>query len=162
MKVKLGNQNIVILCRTFLLASPTSCDSQSQSNKENRVVHTKTNSKLLKFTTSIRSFLEDNKRNIWFGSDREGVCLLHNGKFQYFTTENGLSHNQVRNIYEDKNGVICFECGKGLSIYDGQKMSIYKERNYDSTKQWKLGDKDIWFKGDEIEGYNKFEKDTTQ
>ncbi len=82
MKVKLGNQNIVILCRTFLLASPTSCDSQSQSNKENRVVHTKTNSKLLKFTTSIRSFLEDNKRNIWFGSDREGVCLLHNGKFQ--------------------------------------------------------------------------------
>ena len=158
MKVKLGNQNIFILCWTFLLAVPISCDSQSQSNKENRIVQTKTDSKLLKFTTSVRSFLEDSKGNIWFGSDKEGVCLFHNGKFQYFTTENGLSHNQVRNIYEDKNGVIWFECGKGLSIYDGQKMSIYKERNYDSTKQWKLGDKDIWFKGDEIEGYNKFEK----
>jgi ligand-binding sensor domain-containing protein len=77
------------------------------------------------------------------GSGNEGVCLLHNGEFQYFTTENGLSDNQVRNIYEDGNGMIWFECGKGLSIYDGQKISIYKERNYDSTRQWKLVDKDI-------------------
>jgi hypothetical protein len=38
----------------------------------------------------------------------------------------------------NKNGVIWFECGKGLSIYDGKKISIYKERNYDS-KQWKIG-----------------------
>ncbi|WP_181182463.1 ligand-binding sensor domain-containing protein [Sphingobacterium lumbrici] len=156
--MKLGNQNIFILYWTFLLSVTISCNSQSQSNKENQVGQTKTDSKLLKFTTGVRSFLEDSKGNIWFGSDKEGVCLLHNGRFQYFTTENGLSHNQVRNIYEDKNGAIWFECGKGLSIYDGQKMSMYKERNYDSTTQWKLGDKDIWFKGDEIEGYNELEK----
>ncbi|MGJ7031587.1 ligand-binding sensor domain-containing protein [Niabella hirudinis] len=158
MKVILGNQNIFILCWTFLLAITISCGSQSQSNKENREVQTKTDSKLLKYTTGIRSFLEDSKGNIWFGSDKEGVCLLYNGKFQYFTTENGLSNNQVRNIYEDKNGIIWFECGRGLSIYDGQKMSIYKERNYDSTTKWKLGDKDIWLKGDELDGYNQLEK----
>ena len=157
MKVKLDNQKIFILYCTFLIIV-NSCSNQSQSNKENQIVQTKTDSKLLKYTTGVRSFLEDSKGNIWFGSGNEGVCLLQNGKFQYFTTENGLSHNQVRNIYEDKNGIIWFECGKGLSIYDGQKISIYKERNYDSTKQWKLADKDIWFKSDEIEGYNKLEK----
>ena len=132
MKVKLGNQNIFILCWTFLMAVTISCNSQSQSNKENQIVHSKNDSKRLKYTTGVRSILEDSKGNIWFGSYNEGVCLLHNGELQYFTTENGLSNNQVRSIYEDKNGIIWFECGEGLSIYDGQKMTIYKERNYNS------------------------------
>lgn len=157
MKVKLGNQNIFILCWTFLVAITISCNSQSQSNKENQIVDSKIDITMLKYTTGVRSILEDSKGNIWFGSGNEGVCLLHNGEFQYFTTENGLSNNQVRSIYEDKNGIIWFECGKGLSIYDGQKMTIYKERNYDSTKQWKLSDSDLWFKGDETAGYNKLE-----
>lgn len=157
MKVKSHKQKIFIIFFTILIVATISCNNQRKSNKENQIIHTKTDSKLLKYTTGVRAFLEDSKGNIWFGSFNEGVCLLQNGKFQYFTTENGLSHNQVRNIYEDKNGIIWFECGKGLSIYDGKKISIYKERNYDSTKQWKLADSDLWFKGDEIEGYNKLE-----
>ena len=159
MKVKSDRQNIFILCCTFLIVVTISCINQSQSNKENQIVQTKTDSKLLKYTTGVRSILEDSKGNIWFGSYNEGVCLLHNGELQYFTTENGLSDNQVRSIYEDKNGIIWFECGKGLSIYDGQKMTIYKERNYNSKNEWKLTDSDLWFKGDETVGYNKLEGD---
>jgi ligand-binding sensor domain-containing protein len=158
MKVKLDNQNIFILCLTFLITVTISCNTQSQSKKENQIVQTKTDSKLLKYTTGVRSILEDSKGNTWFGSYNEGVCLLHSGEFQYFTTENGLCDNQVRNIYEDKSGIIWFECGRGLSIYDGKKMTIYKERNYDSTKEWKLSDSDLWFKGDETVGYNKLER----
>jgi len=158
MRVKLDSQNIFILYCAFLIVITNSCNNQNQSNKENQIVHSKIDCKKLKYTSGVRSFLEDSKGNVWFGSVNEGVCLLQNGKFKYFTTENGLSNNQVRNIYEDKNGIIWFECGRGLSIYDGRKMSIFKERNYDSTRQWKLGDKDIWFKGDELEGYNKLEK----
>jgi len=158
MKVKSDRQNIYILCWTFLMAATISCNSQSQSNKENQIVHSKDDSPRLKYTTGVRSILEDSKGNIWFGSYNEGVCLLHNGELQYFTIENGLSDNQVRSIYEDKNGIIWFECGRGLSTYDGKEMAIYKERNYDSTKQWKLSASDIWFKGDETVGYNKLEK----
>jgi ligand-binding sensor domain-containing protein len=134
----------------LLFVFHTSC-GQNQTNSPH-------DSNRLKYTTAVRSILEDSKGNIWFGSYNEGACLLHNGKFQYFTTENGLRNNQVRNIYEDKNGIIWFECGQGLSMYDGQKMTIYKERNYDSTKQWKLAGSDIWFKGDETMGYNKLEQ----
>jgi ligand-binding sensor domain-containing protein len=112
----------------------------------------------LKYTSGVRSILEDSKGNIWFGSYNEGVCLLQNGNFQYFTIENGLSDNQVRSIYEDKNGTIWFECGMGISVYDGQKMTVYKERNYDAINEWKLTDSDLWFKGDETVGYNKLEK----
>jgi len=73
-----------------------------------------------------------------------------------------LSHNDGKKldlsfIYEDKNGIIWFECGRGLSTYDGKKITIYKERNYNSKNEWKLNDSDLWFKGDETEGYTKLE-----
>jgi ligand-binding sensor domain-containing protein len=154
MKVKLDNQNIFMLC-TFLIAVTISC--QSQSNKEDQLVHSKIDTPRLKYTTGVRSILEDSKGNTWFGSYNEGVCLLQNGRLQYFTTESGLGNNQVRSIYEDKNGMIWFECGFGLSRYDGKEMTIYNERNYDSKNGWKFNDRDLWFKGDETAGYNKLE-----
>jgi ligand-binding sensor domain-containing protein len=157
MKVKLNSLNIFILYCTFLIAVTISCSNQSQSTKENQIVHSKIDTTKLKYMTGVRSILEDSKGNIWFGSYNEGVCLLHNGELQYFTTENGLSDNQIRNIYEDKNGIIWFECGIGLSTYDGQKMTIYKVRNYNSKNEWKLMNSDLWFKGDETVGYNKLE-----
>ena len=144
MRVKLKWKNIFIFCCTFLIVLTISCNKQSALR--------------LKYTTGVRSILEDSKGNIWFGSYSEGVCLLHDGKLRYFTTKNGLSDNQVRNIYEDRNGLIWFECGRGLSTYDGNKMTIYKKRNYDSKNEWKSNRNDLWFKGDQIEGYNKLEK----
>lgn len=147
-------RDISILC-TFLITVTTSC--QSQSNKENQIVHSKDDNIRLKYKTGVRSILEDSKGNIWFGSYNEGVCLLHNGKLQYITTENGLSNNQVRSIYEDENGMIWFECGRGLSTYDGKEITIYTERNYNAKNDWKINEYDLWFKGDEPSGYNKLE-----
>ena len=158
MKVNLDIKNIFILCWTFLIAVTISCNTQSQSNKQNQIVHSKIDTTRLKYTKGVCSILEDSKGNIWFGSYNEGVCLLHKGHLQYFTTENGLSDNQVRSIYEDKNGIIWFECGIGLSIYDDEKMTVFRERNYDSTKHLKLSDTDLWFKSDESIGNSKFEK----
>ena len=156
MKIKLHKQNIFNVLYTFFIVVTISCNNQNKSNQI-QTIENKTDSIRLKYTSGIRSILEDSKGNIWFGSYNEGVSLLHNGKFIYFTTKNGLSHNQVRNIYEDKNGIIWFECGKGLSTYDGDKMTIYKERNYNSKNEWKLNANDLWFKGDAIEAYNKLE-----
>lgn len=165
MKVRSDRQYIFILCCTFLIIATISCNKKSQSNKENQIeaknniqpIESKIDAIRLKYTTGVRSILEDSKGNIWFGSHQEGVCLLHNGELQYFTIENGLSDNQVRNIYEDENGIIWFECGKGLSRYDGQQITNYKERNYNSRNEWKLNESDLWFKGDETAGYNKLE-----
>ena len=127
-------------------------------NNSQPLYHHSIDSLRLKYTTGIRSILEDSKGNTWLGSYNEGVCLLHNGTMQYFSTENGLSNNQVRSIYEDKNGIIWFECGTGLSTYDGQKMAVYKKRNYTSKDKWPLPGSDLWFKGDESVGYNALEK----
>ena len=88
MKVNSDRQNTFILCCTFLIAVTISCINQSESNKENQIVQAKNNtqpieSKIdttrLKYTSAVRSILEDSKGNIWFGSYNEGVCLLHMG-----------------------------------------------------------------------------------
>lgn len=138
------------------MAVTLSCNSQS--NKKTESNHSKIDTTKLNYKTGVRSILEDSKGNIWFGSYSEGVCLLQNGKLQYFTTENGLSDNQVRSIYEDKNGIIWFECGIGLSIYNDDKMTVFRERNYESTKQLKLSDNDLWFKSDASMGNSTLEK----
>ena len=158
MKLKFISQNTFIFCSTLLMAVTMSCNSQSQSNKKDQSVQSKIETTKLSYKTGVRSILEDSKGNIWFGSYSEGVCLLQNGKFQYFTTQNGLSDNQIRSIYEDKNGIIWFECGIGLSIYDNEKMSVFRERNYDSPKQLKLSDNDLWFKSDASMGNSTLEK----
>ena len=117
MKLKFMYQSNYILCLTLLLAVTLSCDSQSQSTRENQSLQAKIDTPKLTYKTGVRAILEDSKGNIWFGSYNEGVCLLQNGKLEYFTTHNGLSDNQVRTIYEDKNGIIWLECGVGISIY---------------------------------------------
>ena len=159
MKVTLNNQNIFILCLTVLLTVTFSCNSKSQSNIEIKTVQDGTEKNFLKYTSGVCSILEDSKGNTWFASYNEGVCLLQNGKFNYFTTENGLSNNQVRNIYEDKNGIIWFESGGGLSTYDGQKMNIYKKRNFSAENKWHLNSSDLWFKSDPIQGYSNRQGD---
>lgn len=122
-------------------------------------IENKTDTIRLKYTTGIRAFLEDSKGNTWFGSYNEGACMLHNGKLRYFTTANGLSDNQVRNIYEDANGIIWFECGRGLSTYNGQQMFIYRDRNYGAKNKWELSGTDLWFKSDPLADYNSREGD---
>ncbi len=144
MKVELKLKKVFILYYALLSAVVTSCDNQDAIR--------------LKYTTGIRSILQDSKGGSWFGSYGEGVCLLYKGKLHYFTMQNGLSDNQVRSIYEDKSGAVWFECGRGVSVYNGKEMRVYKERDYNSKKQWKLTENDLWFKGDETEGYNKLEE----
>lgn len=161
MKVKLDRPYVFGVCCLFLVGI-VSCHHQSQTNqtKDNtQPIENDLGTVRLKYSNGIRSILEDSKGNIWFGSHSEGVGMLREGRLYYFTTENGLSHNQVRNMYEDANGIVWFECGKGLSTYDGQHMTIYTAKSYNSKSEWKIKNRDLYFKGDEMEAYNKLEGD---
>ena len=108
----------------------------------------------LKFTTGIRSILEDRKGNIWFGSHNEGVARFDGETFTYFTTANGLTHPQVRSMREDVKGTIWFEGGQGLSTYDGLLITPQRERSFDSKHHWQMNPHDLWFKGEEEIDYN--------
>ena len=116
----------------------------------------------LRFTTAVRSIFEDSKGNYWFGSWMEGVCRFDGENFTYFTEEEGLSHNQVRDIQEDEQGNIWFATGRGISSYDGVKITI--QASADELKsiqsletQWQMKPTDLWF-NIEIEGNGEVAK----
>lgn len=156
----------LIICYMMLMILGVSCTGQGQSeydekmrNKDNAPsAESKVDTSFrLKFTTGVRSILEDSKGNFWFGSHREGVCLFDGAQLTYFTVEDGLSDNQVRSIFEGPDGNIWFEGGEGISKYDGNKITTVTKRDYSRKAEWEIGLNDLWFKGDEEAGFNEME-----
>ena len=115
----------------------------------------------LKFTSMVRSILEDSKGNFWFGSDREGVCRFDGKSFTYFDTRNGLCHNQIRTIQEDEAGKIWFATGFGVCAYDGEQFTTFTDHlpisNIINAAGWKKGAKDLWFNGEQHGGIYRYD-----
>lgn len=112
----------------------------------------------LAFSSGVRSILQDNKGNYWFGSHSDGVAFYDGKSYEYFTTENGLSDNQVRTIQEDENGIIWFGTAKGISSYDGTKITSYTPSMDNSAQHdWSILDADQWFTAGTHEGVIRYD-----
>lgn len=107
----------------------------------------KNNTDTLKFTSGIRSILQDSRGDYWIGSHNEGVCRFNGESFEYFDTEDGLSDNQVRTIQEDQYGTIWFGTADGVSNFDGKQINSFapKSFNLKIEKDWALSSTDLWF-----------------
>ncbi|MFV8325850.1 hybrid sensor histidine kinase/response regulator transcription factor [Flavobacterium sp. ZS1P14] len=60
------------------------------------------------------------------------ICLItfyysnaQNIKFEHYTDNNGLSHNSVRHIVQDKKGFLWFGTFSGLNRFDGYQFKTY-------------------------------------
>ncbi len=129
------------------LVGATSCTPKPVVTKSERNDSATNPPPQLGFVT-VRSILEDSKGNYWFGSWNEGVARFDGKSLTYFTMEDGLSDNQIRSIREDRNGVVWFEGGFGISGFDGEKIITPTSKNYSSKDAWKLEAGDLWFKED--------------
>jgi hypothetical protein len=78
----------------------------------------------------------DSQGNIWFGTElgsgqqgEDGGAWLFTGKtFSRFTTKDGLIHNGVFTILQDRRGNYWFGTRNiGLSMFDGNKFTTYSE-----------------------------------
>lgn len=155
---------LVVCCTSFFVVILTSCEKQPPAtagnpdevvsnetpfNQDNRHTH-------IKFTSMVRAIFEDSKGNFWFGSDLEGVCRYDGETFRYFTTDDGLSHNQIRTIQEDKDGFIWFATGNGVSRYNGKVFTTHTSESsltsgFNAASDQKIASSDLWFNG-ELEG----------
>lgn len=112
----------------------------------------------LKFTSGIRSMLQDSRGNYWFGSDQEGVCKFDGTTFKYYTPENGFCGKQVIYIQEDDTGLIWFGTSSGLCSFDGKKFTAVAGRevsasNHSVDKKFpslEIKATDLWFPGNNI------------
>lgn len=144
---------ILILTLNFSCVEKKSTDRET--NSQELVSNLKTDT--LKFTSGIRAIFQDSKGNYWFGSHNEGVSLYNGKSFEYFTTNEGLSDNQIRSIKEDKNGDIWFGTANGISVYDKGKFTNYPFKNNKPIFDWKETNGDLWFYAGEEDGINCFD-----
>lgn len=75
----------------------------------------------------INAVLEDSRGRLWACTYGNGVVMLDGEKIVNYTDKNGLVHNSVYCIYEDKAGVLWFGTSRGISRYDGVSWKTYAQ-----------------------------------
>ncbi|MGB0981984.1 MAG: ligand-binding sensor domain-containing protein [Winogradskyella sp.] len=134
---------LVLISSIFL-----SCNVQVKNEQkiaENKV--TKLGKSVLQIDNKIWVIFQDSKQNYWFGSNGKGIYKFDGKKITQFTTNDGLVHNQIRGIQEDKQGNLYIETHNGISKYNGTEFITLKPIK-SLKNEWKLEPNDLWF------GYN--------
>src|SRR5665648_965095 len=66
-----------------------------------------------------------------FSSD--GIGVVNNLNFDFYSQENGLSNNLIHCILQDKKGWMWFGTSQGVCRFDGYKFTVFKNDPEDST-----------------------------
>ena len=140
--------NIKIILLIFVSSSILSCNGQVKS--EQKQAETKIleiGRTVFEIDNRIWKIFQDTKGNYWFGSNGNGIYKFDQKTLKQFTTIDGLVHNQIRGIQEDKSGNLYFETSNGINKFDGQKFTTLTPIK-SLQNEWKLEPNDLWF------GYN--------
>jgi len=71
------------------------------------------------------SITEDREGNLWFSSYYQGLVRLAEGKFTVYATDEGLNHDVVHSLIEDRDGAIWVGSDQGLNrIHDNRVVSV--------------------------------------
>ncbi|SKB83719.1 ligand-binding sensor domain-containing protein [Maribacter arcticus] len=166
------NKIINLIYLIFILTLNFSCVENKSTEKEiNKPEFIRnSNTDTLKFTSGIRSIIQDSKGNYWFGSLQEGVAVYNGKSFIYFTNNDGLTDNQIHTIQEDKEDVIWFNTQKGVSSYDGTSIKNHTKTNIETSQnifpiqsneplqgEWMKSENDLWFEAGIKEGVFRYD-----
>jgi len=81
----------------------------------------------------------------WFGSDGQGIYRSDGKSLVRFTTDHGLTGNNIRSIQEDRAGSIFVFADPGVVCrFDGrgfERVPVLEP----SKCEWKIGPDDLWF-----------------
>ena len=77
----------------------------------------------------IVDILQARDGTLWMAAGHEenfsGVCRFDGLQLTTFTTQDGLPHNRVRALVEDRKGTLWFATSEGVSRYDGQQFDTF-------------------------------------
>jgi len=84
----------------------------------------------------VFSILEDNRGNMWFGTNG-GADLFNGSSFTHFTETQGLASNAVLGLLQDKTGNIWFGTRNGLSKMSADHLYRLpqKKKGFDPVKE---------------------------
>ena len=68
-------------------------------------------------TAQITSLFVDRDRSLWMGTANNGVYRMHGERVDHFSSEHGLSGNDVHGFFEDREGNLWLTTSKGLDCF---------------------------------------------
>lgn len=166
------NRKIEVIYLILLLMMNFSCAEKKTSGEEtgkSEFINTSTTD-TLKFTSGIRAIFQDSKGNYWFGSLQEGVAVYNGKSFMYFSTNEGLTDNQIHSIQEDREGIIWFTTLNGVSSFDGTRIKNHTQKSEGHSQnafpvqtiepvqnKWMKSENDLWFEAGTKEGVYRYD-----
>ncbi|MFK7757685.1 MAG: hypothetical protein AB8B53_12215 [Flavobacteriales bacterium] len=123
----------------------------------------------LQFSVMVTSIFEDSKRNFWFGSHGDGLCMYDGKSYTYFTAGNGLpmgvdrefapgldwddmrvinGGNQAGGVQEDQHGNIWCESAGKICKFNGKEflpVTPSKQKELPKDHEWKEHLDYLWF-----------------
>jgi PAS domain S-box-containing protein len=76
-------------------------------------------------TISARCIYEDGAGDVWVGTVEDGLFRYHAGEFTNYTTKDGLAHNAVRELVEDREGNLWAATREGLNRFRDGKFTTF-------------------------------------
>jgi PAS domain S-box-containing protein len=76
-------------------------------------------------TTEVRALLVDHHGVLWAGTSGDGLIQVRGNEMNYLRQTNGLVHDVVLNLYEDKEGSLWVGTREGLSQISDVKFPIF-------------------------------------
>ena len=79
-------------------------------------------------SSRVNCFFYDNKDNLWIGTDESGTYQIRDEKvLKNFKLADGLSANNIKNIYQDDQNNIYFGIfNGGINVYNGSYFSYFR------------------------------------
>ena len=71
----------------------------------------------------VLAFYEDREGSLWLGTESGGVSVLRDRKFATYTTQDGLTDDLVRSVFQARDGKIVAGTNGGVNLYEGGKFS---------------------------------------
>ena len=79
--------------------------------------------------------IQDQKGYIWIGTDA-GLCRFDGYSFRVFTTRNGLSNNDVINLYEGAGNRIWIQSLGPLAYLENGRFHLFKPEGFEYDNHW--------------------------
>jgi ligand-binding sensor domain-containing protein len=79
----------------------------------------------------VVSMIQDQEEFIWIGTAEQGIIQYHpiTNKLSFFKRDNGLSYNQIRSLFLDREGSVWIATSTGLDQYQGRAFILYDKKS---------------------------------
>ncbi|MEL7265721.1 MAG: two-component regulator propeller domain-containing protein [Planctomycetota bacterium] len=113
-----------------------------------------------RFAGKVATILQARDGSYWIGSNEDGLCKFDGEQYTYFTTDDGLTSNSVRDIQESSNSDIWINNRDYVTKFDGNRFRKFLKpgvpRKNILEQPIALSQNDLWFSDDTRLGVYRF------